>query len=334
MHFHRWKRREFITLLGGAATASLLGPVTARAQQAALPVVGFLSSTSPGHRQAELAAFHAGLKEAGNVDGQNVRVEFQWAEGRYDLLSAMAADLVRRQVAVIAAIAQPAAVAAKQATATIPIVTVIGGDPVKLGLVASLSRPGGNLTGATYLANVLTAKQLEVMHELLPRSAAVGVLINKSNPNADTDIREAEAGARALGRVLVPLHASTERDIDAAFAVLTRERAGGLIVIADPFLLGRQGQIVALAAQHAMPAIYPVRDFPVAGGLMSYGTSLAAAYRLVGIYTGRILKGERPGDLPVQQSTKIELVVNLKTAKALGLDIPATVLARADEVIE
>ena len=323
-------RRAFITLLSGAAA----WPLAALAQQPALPVIGFLHGGSAEARRAEVATFSRGLNEVGYVEGRNVAIEFRWAEGHYDRLTAMAIDLARREVAVIAAIAHPAANAARAVTTRIPIVTLIGGDPVKLGLVASLGRPGGNLTGVTFLANVLAAKQFEMLHQVIPRGTAVGVLVNKSNPNAETDLAEVEGAARALGHQLLVHDARTEDGIEAAFAAIVREQAGAVVLIADPFLLSRRDQLLAQAARHALPAIYPERDFPAAGGLMSYGSSLADAYRQVGIYTGRILKGEKPGDLPVQQSVKVELVINLKTARALGITFPLPLLGRADEVIE
>jgi ABC-type uncharacterized transport system substrate-binding protein len=323
------RRREFIALLGGAVAA---GPLAARAQQA-MPVIGFLHSGSAEHRRPEVAAFHAGLHEAGFVEDRNLLIEYRWAHGDYDRLTAMAADLARRRVAVIAAIAQPAANAAKAATATIPIVTVIGGDPVKLGLVANLRRPGGNLTGVTFLANVLAAKQLEVLHQVVPRGP-LGILVNKSNPNAQTDLGEVGEAARALDRQLLVQDARTTDGIDAAFAAVVRQQASALVVLADPFLFNRREQLLELAERHALPAIYPTRDFPAAGGLMSYGSGLSDAYRMVAEYTGQILKGAKPGELPVQQSTKVELVINLRTAKRLGLSFPLPLLGRADEVIE
>jgi putative tryptophan/tyrosine transport system substrate-binding protein len=324
------KRREFITLVGGMV---ITWPLAARAQQA-MPVIGFLHSGSAEHRRPEVAAFHAGLHEAGFVEGRNLLIEYRWAHGDYDRLTAMAADLARRQVAVIAAIAQPAANAAKAATATIPIVTVIGGDPVKLGLVANLRRPGGNLTGVTFLANVLAAKQLEVLHQVVPRGTPLGILVNKSNPNAQTDLGEVGEAARALDRQLLVQDARTTDGIDAAFVAVVRQQASALVVLADPFLFSRREQLLELAERHALPAIYPTRDFPAAGGLMSYGSGLSDAYRMVAEYTGQILKGAKPGELPVQQSTKVELVINLRTAKRLGISFPLPLLARADEVIE
>jgi ABC-type uncharacterized transport system substrate-binding protein len=324
-------RRAFILGAGGAVAT---WPLAVRAQQPAMPVVGFLGSSAPGHRGAEVAAFHAGLRETGYVEGQNVAIESRWAESHYDRLPALAADLIQRRVAVIAAIAAPAAEAVQATRTTIPTVFLVGGDPVKFGLVASLGRPGGNLTGVTFLANLLAAKQLEVLHELVPKAMAIGVLVNPDNPNAGTDTSEVQEAARTLGLQLHLVNARAERDIDTAFAILVQQRAGGLIVLADPFLLSRREQLLALAERRALPTIYPLRDFPVVGGLMSYGASLTDSYRLVGVYTGRILKGDKPADLPVQQSTKVELVINLKTAKALGLAFPLPLLGRADEVIE
>ena len=324
------RRREFVGVLG-AAVAWAFG---VSAQQPSMPVIGFLASASSAHRQAEFAAFQMGLKEAGYIEGQNVAIEIRWAEGQYDRLPALAADLIQRRVAIIAAIASPAVDAVKAATTAIPIVFLVGGDPVKFGLVASLSRPGGNITGVTFLANLLAAKQLEAVNELVPKTKPIGVLVNPINPNAANDTSELKDAARVLGRQLLIQNTSSERDLEKAFAALVQQKAGGLIVIADPFLLGRSEQILALAARHALPAIYPVRDFSMAGGLMSYGSSLTEAYREAGVYTGKILKGAKPGDLPVQQSTKVELVINLKTAKTLGLDVPARLLALAQEVIE
>ncbi len=324
------RRREFVGLLGVAAA----WPFGVTAQQPAMPVIGFLASASSAHRQAELAAFQRGLKEAGYIEGQNVAIEIRWAEGQYDRLPALAADLIQRRVAVIAAIASPAVDAVKAATTAIPTVFLVGGDPVKFGLVASLSRPGGNITGVTFLANLLAEKQLEALTELVPKTKPIGVLVNPDNPNAANDTSELKDAARILGRQLLMQNAASDPDLEKAFAAFVQQQAGGLIVVADPFLLGRSEQVLALAARHTLPAIYPVRDFPVAGGLMSYGSSLTEAYREAGVYTGKILKGAKPGDLPVQQSTKVELVINLKTAKTLGLDVPARLLALAQEVIE
>ena len=325
------RRREFITLLGAAAAA---WPRAARAQQMTMPLIGFLNGASPGGYAPMVAAFRQGLKELGYIEGQNVAIEFRWAEGQYDRLPALATDLVRRQATVIAATSTPAAQAAKAVTSSTPIVFTTGADPVELGLVASLNRPGGNVTGVSFLVNELTAKQLEVLHQTIPREALIGFLVNPAFANAASQMREAQNAAHALGHQLVVLTARTESEIDAAFASLVQQRARGLVTISDPFLNSRRDQLVALAAHHSLPALYPVRDYVVAGGLMSYGTSITDAYRQVGDYTGRILKGEKPADLPVMRPTKLELAINLKTAKALGLDLPATLLALADEVIE
>jgi putative ABC transport system substrate-binding protein len=281
-----------------------------------------------------VAAFREGLKELGYVEGQNVAIEFRWAEGKYERLSTLGSDLVRRQVAVIAATSTPAAQAAKALTATVPIVFTTGADPVQLGLVASLNRPGENVTGVSFLVNELTKKQFEVLHQILPKAALIGFLVNPAVAYARSQATEAQDAARALGRQLFVVTARTESEIDAAFAALVKKQAGGVITISDPFLNSRRDQIVALAAHHSLPALYPVRDYVAAGGLMSYGTSIIGAYRQVGVYTGRILKGEKPADLPVMRPTKLELVINLKTAKALDLTIPPALIALADEAIE
>ena len=325
------RRREFITLLGSGAVAS---PHLARAQQT-MPVVGFLSAGSPGILRDHVAAFRRGLSETGFIEHGNVGIEYQWAEGQFDRLPAMAAELVRRPVAVITATGgDPSVFAAKAATTTIPIVFNFGLDPVKMGLVASFNRPGGNLTGVATFTSGLEPKRLEFLRELVPTAGVIGALMNPTRPGAESQLRDVQDAAGALGLQIVVLNASSDRDIDAAFATLVQQRVGALLVASDPFLFNRRAMIVALAARHAVPAIYQWRDFPAIGGLMSYGTSLSDAYRLVGTYVGRILKGEKIADLPVQQSTKVELVINLKTAKALGLTFPISLLGRADEVIE
>jgi putative tryptophan/tyrosine transport system substrate-binding protein len=324
------KRRAFITLIGGAAA----WPIAARAQQ--MPVIGFLSNASPDIYADRLRTFRRGLKEAGYVEGQNVAIEYRWAEGQNDRLPTLAAQLVERQVTVIAAAGgTPSALAAKAATATIPIVFGVAVDPVEVGLVASLNRPGGNLTGVTNLNAEVGPKRIELMHELLPGVTVIGVLVDPTSPTlAEAFLRELEPAAHILGLQLHVLHASTERDLDSVFATLVERRAGALIIGPGAFFAGRGEQLGALTLRHAVPTIFQYRPFAAAGGLMSYGSDEAEYYRLVGIYTGRILKGEKPGDLPVQQATKVELIVNLKTARALGLTFPLTLLGRADEVIE
>ena len=325
------KRREFITLLGGAAAA---WPLAARAQQSAMPVIGYLDSSSPVASEPRVALFRQGLAEAGYVEGRNVAIEYRWAEGRYDRLPEMAAELVRREVAVIVASTIPAAVAAKAATAAIPIVFYVAGDPVKLGLVASLSRPGRNATGVNNFAAELGAKHLGLLRELLPTARRVGLLVNPTNPNVEGATKDVTAAALATGVEIDVVRASDSREIEVAFAALVRNRADALVVGPDAFFTSRRLQIATLATRHALPAVSNSREFAEAGGLMDYGTSLTEVYRQLGVYAGRVLKGDKPAELPVVQSTKFELVINLPTARALGLEIPATLLARADEVIE
>jgi putative ABC transport system substrate-binding protein len=325
-------RRDFITLLGGAAAT---WPLAARAQQPAMPVIGFLHGTSPETNMDRLRGFHRGLKDTGYVEGENVTIVYRWAENRIDRLPELAADLVRRQVAVIAAVGGPAAVlAAKGATTTIPIVFNINEDPVRLGFVASLSRPGGNLTGINFLSGELVAKRLELLRELVRAVSRLAVLVNPSTGNAETIVKDLETAARAIGAQTQVFNASSGREIDTAFAALVSERPDALFVGPDPFFLSRRVQLVHLASRHAMPATYSTRDFAEAGGLMSYGTNLTDIYRQAGVYTGRILKGAKPVDLPVLQATKFELVINAQTARMLGLTVPDKLVALADEVIE
>ncbi|HTA99746.1 MAG TPA: ABC transporter substrate-binding protein [Bradyrhizobium sp.] len=326
------RRRKFIKLMCGAAVA---WPVTARAQQSAMPVIGFLNAASPDSYARMVAAFRQGLKEAGYVEGQNVAIEFRWAEGRNDRLPAMAADLVRRQVAVIAATSTPAALVAKAATTTIPIVFEMGGDPVLLGLVSSLNHPGGNVTGVTQLNVEVAPKRLELLHELVPTAGVMALLVNPDEPAlAEPITRELQTAAHTLGLDLRVLDASTERELDAALAKLIELRVGGLVISPDVLFISRIEQLAAWTLRHAVPAIAQWREFAIAGGLLSYGAHIMDAYRLAGSYTGWILKGQKPGDLPVQQLTKIQLVINLKTAKALGISVPLALSGRADEVIE
>ena len=327
------RRRDFIS---GTVAATVAWQRAARAQQPAMPVVGFLGSESPALFARPLRIFRQALSETGYFEGQNVTIEYRWAEGQNDRLPALAADLVRRQVNVIVAPqSTPAALAAKAATATIPIVIFTAGDPVSLGLVASLNRPGGNITGTTSLGQELVSKRLALMHELAPTATNVALLVNPSNPPlAESTSREAQAAARILGLKLHILDASTERDFDTVFATMVQLKADALVIGIDLFFTGRREHLAGLALRYRVPAIYQYRDFVTAGGLMSYGGSLNEPYRLVGLYTGLILKGRKPADLPVQEATKIELIINLKTAKALGITMPSTLLVRADEVIE
>jgi putative ABC transport system substrate-binding protein len=322
-------RRKFLSLLGGTA----MWPVAARAQQRPMPVIGFLNSRAFGENAILLVPFHRGLKEAGYVEGQNLTVEYRWAEEKYDRLSALAADLVGRRVAVIVANG-PAVRPAKAATSTVPIVFVVGFDPVAFGLVASLNRPGGNLTGVSVLDVEIGAKRLELLHELVPTATVLALLVNPTTPAAETIARDAQVAARALGLQLHVLRASSDRDFDTVFATVAQLRVGALVIGADPFFTNQSRQLAELAAHHAVPTIYEFREFAAAGGLISYGTSIGDAYRLAGVYTGRILNGEKPSGLPVMQATKFELVINLKSAKTLGLTVPDKLLAIADEVIE
>jgi putative tryptophan/tyrosine transport system substrate-binding protein len=324
------KRREFITLLGGVAA----WPLAARAQHQAMPVIGFLHSEAPGRYTSPiLRAFRQGLSESGHVEGRNVAIEYRWAESRYDRLPDLAGDLVGRGVNVIVANG-PAIQAAKTATTTIPIVFFAGGDPIKLGLVASLAQPGGNLTGVTNLGTELGPKRLELLHELVPVATSFAVLVNPTYPDAAAQSEAAQAAARARSLRLDVFHASTERDFDSLFAALAERRVGGLVIVTDPFFNNRAAQLAALALRHAMPTVYHMLEFVTAGGLAGYGNSNTDLWRQIGIYTGRILKGEKPADLPVMQPTKFELLINLNTAKALGLTVPDKLLVTADEVIE
>jgi putative ABC transport system substrate-binding protein len=326
------RRREFMTLLGGAAAG---WPVAAWAQQLSFPVIGLLSSRSPVVDTNPIAVIHQGLNETGLVEGQNVTLDYRWAEGRYDRLAGLAADLVRRQVAVIVTIGgDPSALAAKAATATIPIVFAVGSDPIRIGLVTSLHRPGGNITGtSTFIAEV-EPKRLGLLRELRPHATTTAVLVNPGNPHTEIQVNDVQTVARNVGQEITILNARTIRDIDAAFATLAQMRADALLVATDGFFLTRAAQLVVLAARHAIPTFYSRREFAAAGGLMSYGPNSDESYRVLGVYAARVLKGEKPGDLPIQRAIKFELVINISTAKALGLEVPPMLLARADEVIE
>jgi putative ABC transport system substrate-binding protein len=324
------RRRELLLFLGGAMTAAR----ALRAQQKAMPVIGYLGNISPGAAAPYLAAFHQGLSETGYVEGQSLAIEYRWAEGGYDRLPALAADLVARKVDVVVASATPGIAAAKGATSTIPIVFLGGGDLVAEGLVASLARPGGNLTGISIFGNELNPKRLDLLSELVPHAGVIALLVNPNNSNAGRTVKDVQEVARAKGVQLHILKAGTESEIDAAFVTFVQLHAGALVVGSDPFFNSRREQLVALAARHAVPAIYEWREFAEAGGLINYGPSLTGTWRQVGVYVGRILAGAKPADLPIQQPTTFELVINLKTAKALGLAVPPSILARADAVIE
>jgi putative ABC transport system substrate-binding protein len=325
------RRRDFIAAIAGTVAR----PLAARAQQAAMPVIGLLGAGSAQSDALRVAAVRQSLIEAGYVEGRNVAFEYRGAEDHYERLPALAAELVRREVTVIVSIGGiTSAVAAKSATTTIPIVFEIGGDPIKLGLVASLNRPGSNITGVTFLVGTLTAKQFEVLHETVPKAALIGFLVNPTIADAETQTKNALAAAESVGQKLLVVQAHTDSELEAAFVTLVQQSVGALVVGADPFFLIRRDKIVELAARQKLPTIYFLREFVSAGGLMSYGASITEAIRIVGLYASRILKGEKPAELPVQQATKVELVVNLKAAKALGLTIPLPILNRADEVIE
>jgi len=325
------QRRDFLTLLGGATA----WPLAARAQQPTMPVIGFLNAASAKSYARKLSAFLKGLSETGYVEGRNVAIEYRWAEGQIDRLPLFVADLVQRKVNVIAATSTPAALAAKAAITTIPIVFETGADPVRLGLVASLNRPGGNVTGVTQTNIEVAPKLLQLLHEMVPKASVMALMVNPANPSlAEANTKELQAAARTLGLELQVLNASTERDFDGVFAKVTELRAGGLVIGPDPLFTSRSEQLGALTVQHAVPAVYENREFAIAGGLMGYGGSLTESYRTAGNYTGRVLKGDKPADLPVQQVTKVEMYVNLKTAKALGVNVPEALIGRADEVIE
>jgi putative tryptophan/tyrosine transport system substrate-binding protein len=326
------RRREFIALLGGAAAA---WPLAVRAQQVAVPVIGFLSGRSPSDAASALAVFRQGLGEIGYIEGRNVTIEYRWAEGRYDRLPALAADLVGRQVAVIAATGgDPTPLAAKAATTTIPIVFTIGGDPVQLGLVTSFNKPGGNVTGVTFMNLEFGAKRLELLHQLVPNAASIAMLVDPNYPLPSAEMRDVQTAALSLGLQINVLNASTENQMDAAFTNMVQQRAGALLVGANILVLVQRDRLVRLAARHGVPTIYFAREFVDAGGLMSYGANIISGYQHAGVYVGRILKGEKPVDLPVMRPTKFDLIINLNTAKALGLTVPDKLLALADEVIE
>jgi len=325
------RRRAFITLLGGAAAT---WPLAARAQQPGIPVIGLLGSATAREWAPSVAAFLGGLSEAGFPEGRDVAIEYRWAENQYDRLPSLVVELIHQQVSVIAALTTPSAIAAKAVTTTIPIVFTTIADPVQIGLVVSLNRPGGNLTGVTFLNVEIVPKMLELLHEVVPTATTMAALVNPTNPNADTWSTSLQVAARALGLELNVLRASTERDIDRAFATLIPLQVGGLVIVNDVFLITRQEQLAALALHHRVPTIFQTRASVVAGGLMSYAGSASDAYRQAGVYTGRVLKGEKPADLPVVQSTKVELILNLKTAKALGITVPLPLSGRADEIIE
>jgi len=324
------RRREFIAGLGGVAA----WPLAAHAQPPAVPIVGFLNAASPDSFAHVVRAFRLGLNETGYVEDRNVAIEYRWAEGQYDRLPALAAELIQRRVRVLAGTTTPAALAAKTATTTIPVVFTTGGDPVALGLVASLNRPGSNVTGATLLSRVLAAKQLELLHELVPQAAMFGFLVNPSDANAGASIRDIRAAADALGLTLIVFEARSEAEIDATFVTLVQQRVGALVVDGDAFILSRRDHVLALAGRNSIPAIYAYREYVIGGGLMSYAPNLSDAYRQAGMYVGRILNGEKPADLPVVQPTKFDFAINSKTAKALGLTVPPKLLFTADEVIE
>jgi putative ABC transport system substrate-binding protein len=331
----RMKRRAFLVLLAGAAAASILCPLAARAQQSAMPLIGFLNSSSPDADGERVRAYRRGLSETGYVEGRNVTIEYRWADGQNDRLPSMAVDLVRRGVNVIVTGGTPATLAAKAATTTIPIVFILATDPVAAGLVASLNRPSGNVTGVTALSVELAPKKLELLHELLPSATTLALLVNPTNPiAAENQSRTVAAAARTLGLQVHVLHSSTESDFDSVFASFARTRAGGLVIGSDLLFTSRSERLAALCLRHAVPSIYQFREFAEAGGLMSYGGSITDWGHQAGIQTGRILAGAKPADLPVHQATKLELFINLKTAKALGVEVPATLLARADEVME